>query len=143
MEKLYAEFLLSYHEFTAAEKYESLLNEYFMQNPESKILLELEECSSVPFDALNRFMRYWKYECSIDENVFGKALFGALGTIYRSDETDFHRFADKCCSLWYDMLSELREKEPFLALCEAGDLAALEYDDLARKSFENALGFYG
>ena len=143
MEKLYAEFLLSYHEFTAAEKYETLLNEYFMQNPESRILLELEECSAVPFDTFNRFMRYWKYECSIDTDVFGKALFGSLGAIYYSDDPDIQRFAGKYYSLWYNMPSDLQEKEPFESLLVIDDYIDLEYDDLARKSFEKALGFYG
>lgn len=142
MEKLYAEFILSYCGFIAAEKYEVLLNEYFIQNPESKILLELEECSAVPFDTFNRLERYWKYESSMDTDVFGKALFGILETIYNSDGTDFYKFADRCYLLWQNLPSELWYKEPFNALGETDDLVALEYDDLARKIIEKALGFY-
>ena len=143
MEELYAECLLWFHGFNTNEAYQSLLNEYFLNNEQSSILLELEECSSNLLNTRGRFMRYWNYECSdFNPDAFGKRLFKSLEKVYKSNKFKIDEFAKKCNKLWFDFPSNLSQVEPFWTLIYADECLTWDDEAQTRELYERAFAFY-
>lgn len=144
MEKLYAEFLLWFHGFNAGEKYEALLNGYFLNDPNNDILLELEECSSNMLDTHGRFARYWTYECpSLSPSIFGKQLFSGLKSVYDANSFCIEEFSRRCYLLWESIPPEIDKMEPFWTLNYAGDCLSWGDEAQTRMLYEKWFAFYG
>ena len=143
MEKLYAEFLLWFHGFDSSERYETLLNEDFLNNPNKDILLELEECSSNMVDARECFVHYWSYECPfLNPDIFGKALFEGLQSVYQKNSFRIEEFGRRCYRLWQDIPFVLGQTEPFWTLSYADDCLSWGDEGQTRMLYERAFAFY-
>ena len=129
MEELYAEFLLGLHGFNSEERYEALLNETFLNDPNNSFLLELEACSHDFRSTKGCFMRYWGDSCAginaDNANAFSIADFGK-----------------HCTLLWQDIPSELAQTEPFWTLCYADDALSWGDEVQTRTLYEKAFSFY-
>ena len=144
MELLYAEFLLWFHGFNSGERYEALLNDQFINNPNNGLLLELEELSANILDTHGRFMRYWTYEQpSLKANVFGKQLFLGLKSIYDANSFSIEDFSKRCFLLWQSLPCRIAQAEPFWTLDYAGDCLSWGDEVQTRSLFHKAFSFYG
>lgn len=143
MERLYAEFLLWKHNLESSNRYEELLNKYFLLNPENEFLLELEECSNDISKTNECFLQYWTYKHPvINSSDFGKSLFYSLRHIYESNELTIEDFGKHCYLLWQDLPPLIHRTEAFCTLSYADD--PLSWDDEAqtRQLYEKAFSFY-
>ena len=143
MEALYAEFLLWFHGFNPGDKYEALLNECFLNNPNNSILLELEERSNSMLDTHGRFTRYWTYEQpTLNPEILGKRLFSGLKCVYDSNTFSIEEFSRRCFLLWDNLPSAIDQTEPFWTLDYAGDCLSWGDETQTRNLFEKAFSFY-
>ena len=141
MEKLYAELLLWYVGFHSSEQYNDLLNEYFLQDRENEVLLELEWCSSDLLDSLGRFTRYWEHEClTFDCDSFGVQLFGGLKAAY--EKTELTEFARLGFALYRALPEEIAQTEPFYTLCYADEPLCWGDVEQTRMLYETAFAVY-
>ena len=143
MEKLYAEFLLWLNELNTNEKYESLLHEYFLNAPNDKVLLELEECSS-DIRRINAILEnYWdSVHRILDVDIFGEHLFSELESIYKFNKFGIEEFSKRCYSLWSSLPSHIHQKEPFWTLSYADDCLSWNDEAQTRKLYEETFSFY-
>lgn len=143
MEELYAEILLWFIGFHSGERYQSLLDEKFINESENDLYLELEECSSNLLDTMGRFKRYWDYECSeLDRDLFGKQLFSGLKAIYDANVFEIAVFGNRCCQLWHMLPSAIIQVEPFHTLSYGDDPLSWEDEKQTRMLYEKAFSFY-
>ena len=144
MEELYAELLLWYAGFHSSERYDALLDEKFLNNPENKLYLELEECSSNLLDSIGRFSRYWDDAHSeFDKDTFGKRLFSGLKATYNANNFEILKFGNRCYKLWQMLPDNFYQTEPFHTLSYADD-PLLSWGDEAqtRELYERAFSYY-
>ncbi len=143
MEDLYAEFLLGLHGFNSEERYEALLNETFLNDPNNGFLLEPEACSHDFRSTKGCFMRYWGDSCAgINADTFGKRLFAGLESVYNANAFSIADFGKHCTLLWQDIPSELAQTEPFWTLCYADDALSWGDEVQTRTLYEKAFSFY-
>ena len=143
MEELYAELLLWFEGFFSGERYHSLLDEKFLEEPENDLYLELEECSTKLLDTLGRFKRYWDYEYSdFDRELFGRKLFSGLQHAYDTDIFEIADFGNRCCQLWHQLPSGIDDLEPFHTLIYGDDPLSWGDEEQTRMLYEKAFAFY-
>lgn len=131
MERLYAEALLLKHGFTPPERYETQLNDRFLQTPDVGFLLELEELSGSAEDTCARFARYWTWERDdFDAVSFGKQLFYGLACAYHTERLSLEEFTRHCYALWRELPEQISKCVPFHVLSYADE--PLAYGDEAQ-----------
>lgn len=143
MEELYAEMLLWFIGFHSADRYNSLLDEKFLSEPENALYFELEACSSNLSDTMGRFKRYLDYECpELDWDLFGKNLFSGLKVTYDANIFGIEEFGNRCCRLWHMLPNCIDGAEPFHTLIYADDPMSWGDEGQARDLYERAFAFY-
>lgn len=141
MESLFAKSYLHFLKFRGFEEYNNILEEFFKDNPQNEIYLELKNISDNDIETFKYFENYFKNsEVSFDEEKFKAFLMSGIKKEY--DETDdIAKFASKCYNLCGKLPERLSYKEPFLALkyfegyLEVGEAKA-------RKNIEQLLSDY-
>ena len=126
------------------EEYNKILDEKFLENPNSDIFLELEWCSSdcgKTFSVINNLLNY-EYFKSFNVDVFGERLFRGLKSVYMSNAISFDEFGKRCYQLWNCLPAEINQIEPFWTLGYADDCISYGDDAQARKLYEKAFSFY-
>lgn len=143
MEELYAELLLWHIGFHSSKRYSTLLDEKFLRDPENKLYLELEECSSDIRDSMGRVKRYWDHESSgFDRDQFGKQLFEGLKSAYDANRFEVSDFGARCCKLWHMLPSSILQIEPFHTLSYADEPLSWGDEAQTRKLYESAFAHY-
>ena len=145
MNELYAEFLLSVYGFSSKEQYEALLHERFLNEPDSDILLDLEECSWSQLNTNGRFMRYWTYEGgALNPEVFGRKLLAGVKEVYDSNALPIEEFGRRCDALWDSLPEPIAFDMPFymFRLRHADDWFSWG-EAQVRELYEEAFAFYG
>lgn len=143
MERLICKSLLWEVGFTNGDDYNKTLDEMFLENSDSDMLLELESCSSDCDTTFDVLQRYWKYECKeFSVEIFGRCLTGDLKTIYESNVFSIKDFGEKCYSLYQQLPDELDTIEPFHTLSYADDPLSWGDEEQTRKIYEDFFNFY-
>ena len=144
MESLIAAAYLWENGLGTYEEYNRLLDEKFLENSDSDILLELEWCSSDCDRTFEVLSHFWHYEYShfFRADIFGEKLFCGLKSVYMSNSISIAEFGRRCYRLWTNLPYDICEMEPFFTLSYADD--CLSYGDEAqtRKLYEKAFSFY-
>ena len=123
MEELLAYALLSCSGFDGGEaRFWTRLNQLFLANPDSRLLLELETEG-------------------LDRARFGRELMRLLRTHYAVC-TDLPEFGRRAHSLWNGLPGSLQRTDPFEALLWACDLLSLEGEAQCRDFCERMFRFY-
>lgn len=143
MEKLICKSLLWKIGLTTGEDYNIALDEMFIKNSDSDLLLKLEYCSSNSDITADILKKYWIYEYkNFTVDAFGKCLLQDLKAIYLSNVFTIQDYAKKCCSLWQELPSEINTAEPFHVLSYADDPLSWNDETQTRKIYEELFNFY-
>lgn len=143
MESLIASAFLWENGLGTYEEYNKILDEKFLENPNSDIFLELEWCSSdrdKTFSVINNFWNY-EYFQSFNVDIFGERLFHGLESVYMSNSISLNEFDKRCYQLWNCLPAEINQIEPFWTLNYAGDYLSYGDDAQARELYEKAFLF--
>ena len=142
MEQLIASALLWINGLVTYEEYNNLLDEKFLENPDSNILLELEWCSSDCKSTFSVLYNFWIYEYFevINAELFGQNLLRGLESVYNS--IPIAEFGRRCNQMTDCLPQELIHVEPYVTLICAVDYTAIGYEEAARKLYEKAFSFY-
>lgn len=142
MEQLIASALLWINGLGAYEEYNNLLDEKFLENPDSNILLELEWCSSDCKSTFRVLYNFWIYEYFevFNAELFGQDLLHGLESVYNS--IPIAEFTRRCNQLTDCLPQELIHVEPYVTLICAVDYTSIGYEEAARKLYEKAFSFY-
>lgn len=141
MESLYAKSYLHFLKFSGFENYDNILEDFFKDNLQNEIYLELKNISDNSMETFKYFENYFKNnEMSFDEEKFETALMLGIKKEY-AETDDITGFGSKCHDLWEELPEILSNKEPFLTLRYFdGYLDANEAK--ARKIMEKTLSDY-
>lgn len=140
MEELLAYALLSCSGFDGGEaRFWTRLNQLFLANPDSRLLLELE-CETNLYRALAVLRTHMETE-GLDRARFGRELMRLLRTHYTVC-TDLPEFGRRAHSLWNGLPGSLQCTDPFEALLWACDLLSLEGEAQCRDFCERMFRFY-
>jgi len=143
VEDLYAEALLWTCGFHSGERYNNLLNQYFLSEPDNPLYLELEELSWDVRDTTGRIDRCLKYEQqNLDCAAFGRQLFSGLKDAYLSNTFSIEEFGRLGCKLWNLLPEHLIQTEPFWTLEYADDCLSWGDEAQTRALYEKAFAFY-
>ena len=143
MERLICKSLLWKIGFTNGDDYNKTLDEMFIANSDSDMLLELESCSSDCDTTFDVLQRYWKYGCNnFSNDVFGKCILQDLKEIYFANIFTIELYAKMCYSLWKHLPSEINAIEPFHTLSYAVDPLSWNDEKQTRKLYEELFDFY-
>ena len=143
MEELYAELLLWYVGFHDENRYNNLLDEKFLNNPDNDLYLDLESYSFDLEKNMERFKLYWNYECGhLDPDLFGARLFAGLKVIYDANSFEISTFGNLCCRLWHLLPNYLIEVQPFHLLIYADEPLSWGDEKQTREIFENGFSHY-
>jgi len=143
MEELYAAFLLWYCGLCPKEQYEALLHRLFLAEPDSDLLLDLEEATANMLNSRSCFLRYWAgARCPLDDEPFGRSLFRALEQTYREGSLDLATFGQRCYALWQELPGPLQQLQPFWTLSYADDCLSWGDEAQTRQLYEAAFAFY-
>ena len=116
MESLYAKSYLHFLKFSGFENYDNILEDFFKDNLQNEIYLELKNISDNSMETFKYFENYFKNnEMSFDEEKFEVFLMSGIKKEY-SETNNIAEFGSKCYDLWEKLPEGLSEKEPFLAL---------------------------
>ena len=142
MEQLIAAALLWINGLGTYEEYNSLLDEKFLENPDSNILLELEWCSSDCRSTFRVLYNFWTYEYFevFKEELFGQNLLRGLESVYNS--IPIAEFGRRCNQLSDCLPQELIHVEPYVTLICAVDYTSIGYEEAARELYKKAFAFY-
>ena len=110
MESLYAEFLLWSYRIYSKERYQALLDSFYLRNENSGgILFELEECSSDMQKTAARFRHYWSLN-KFNIDAFGEKGVVDWGAVLGDENFDVFAFAAQ--------LAQALNNPPFAAFPE-------------------------
>ena len=142
IEKLFAEFLVWYCGLASGERYEALLNKYFLMSRNSDILMELEESSHSSDDTREVLSRFLNYDYQDFDNAeFGKTLMKRLKNIYDTSGANIDAFDECCFRLWRELPEDLLYTEPFITLSYAGDFLSWD-EQRTRRLYKEAFEYY-
>lgn len=125
--------------FITQEEYGSFLDEAFIADPDSSLLLLLEERSTdsdKTYEIIDNLLHdnaFWP-----DLDKVGDKIRGYIGGIYKSDSLTVEEFGHRCYELWNALPDELRQKEPFFILQYADDYISFGEYETARQRYANA-----
>lgn len=148
MEQLIAAALLWINGLGTYEEYNCLLDEKFLENPDSDILLELEWCSSDCKSTFRVLYNFWTYEYFetffevFKAEEFGKTLLYGLESVYNLNSFSLAEFGRRCNQLSDCLPQELIHVEPYVTLICAVDYTSIGYEEAARELYEKAFSFY-
>ena len=144
MESLIASALLWKNGLGTYDEYNKILDEKFLKNPDSAILLELEWCSSdceKTFSIINNFWHY-DYFQSFNADRFGEKLFSGLESVYMAHSVAINEFGSRCYQLWNCLPAEINQIEPFWTLGYADDCLSYGDESQCRELYEKAFLHY-
>ncbi|MGN1478648.1 MAG: hypothetical protein ACI4XH_02685 [Acutalibacteraceae bacterium] len=143
MEELICEELLWKTGLITSKNYNTVLDEKFLKNPDSDLLLKLENCCSDCESTFDILYNYWKYQCkSFSIDIFGKYLLSELERVYNSQTYLIDVFAIKTYKLWEYLPAEISKKQPFLTLCYADDGLSYGDENHTREIYQELFNFY-
>lgn len=143
MEELICEAILWKTGLTTSENYNTVLDKKFLKNPDSDLLLKLENCCSDCEATFDILYNYWQYECkSFFVDIFGKYLLSELERVYNSQNFLIDVFANKTYKLWKYLPAEISKKQPFLILCYADDGLSYGDENQTRNMYQELFDFY-
>ena len=144
MESLMASAFLWKNGLGTYEDYNKLLDEKFLENPDSDILLKLEWCSSDCDKSFELLFYFWRYEYFqfFHTDIFGENLFQGLEAVYKSNSIPLAEFGRRCCQLWKNLPDDICNKEPFFTLIYADEGLAHGDEAQTRELYECAFSFY-
>lgn len=139
MESIFAYALLWKCSFIMQEVYSSILDKAFIADPDSSLLLTLEERSTdsgktyeIIFNLLHNNIS-WP-----DIDKVGNEIRSYIGKIYRSNMLPIEVFGQRCYELWNILPEALRPKEPFCVLYYADDYISFENAKRAKQIYDKA-----
>jgi len=144
IERIYAYLCLLCAGMIGESAYHEALDELFLQNPESELLMELEFLSG---DAEKSWTFFHQYcvgdnQISYDYLLFGKILFSYLETIYRSNRMGLKEFGKKAYEIWGLLPIHIYESDMFWVLDHADDDLSSGDEQSARELYERAFAYY-
>ncbi|WP_291581309.1 hypothetical protein [Clostridium sp. UBA6640] len=129
--------------FIEYEIYSKEIDNLFLKEENSDLLLELEYCfndSQKSISALNKYMHAGDiiYDCK----KFGVVFFELLENIYESENMDINEFAKKAYKVWNLLPSDIAGEEPFRTLSYADDCLSYGDEMQTREFYKKSFKFY-
>lgn len=137
MEELFVHALLYSEDLEDWTAYEHTLDKLFMENPENREYLFLEEMT--PKEAVLHTIAVMN-RGAFDVELFGKRLMEALRPVYQSSRLDV--FAKKMYFLWNKLPPHIDQEEPFFDLSYADDYLSYGDEYTCRQIYEKVLHYY-
>ncbi len=137
MEELFVYALLCSEGIDMWAMYSQKLDKLFIENPENKDYLFLEEMT--PKEAVLHSIAIM-YRTEFNSEYFGKILMKSLQQVYK--DTALEIFAKKMYSLWEKLPEVIKEREPFFTLSYADDCLSYGDEDQCRQLYEEAMHYY-
>ena len=137
MEELFVYSLLYDVGYEKVNEYEETLNRLFLNNPEDRNLLDLEEMA---FKDAMFHLRYLINVLSFDTMEFGKQLMSKIKPLYDGNNTA--DFGKAMYRLWTLLPGKIQLEEPFYILSYADDCLSYGDEKHCRELYENALNYY-
>ncbi|MFW7359605.1 hypothetical protein [Vagococcus fluvialis] len=118
------------------------LNNFFLNEPENKILLELEFLYKDINEAIY-ILQNLSITNQIDYHSFGKILFKEIEKVYLSNSFTINDFGQKIHLIWNLYIpNSLYEQEPFWTLSYADDCLSYGDEKQTRELYEEAFQYY-
>ncbi len=137
MEELFVYSLLYDVGYEKVNEYEETLNRLFLNNPEDRNLLDLEEMT---FKDAMFHLRHLINVLSFDTMEFGKQLMSKIKPLY--DGNNIADFGKAMYRLWTLLPEKIKLEEPFYILSYADDCLGYGNEKQCQELYENALNYY-
>lgn len=137
MEELLVYSLLYDVGYEKVNEYEETLNRLFLNNPEDRNLLDLEEMA---FKDAMFHLRHLINALSFDTMEFGKQLMSKIKPLY--DGNNIADFGQAMYRLFTLLPEKIKLEEPFYILSYADDCLGYGDEKHCRELYENALNYY-
>lgn len=137
MEELFVYSLLYDVGYEKVNEYEETLNRLFLNNPEDRNLLDLEEMA---FKDAMFHLRHLINVLSFDTMEFGEQLMSKIKPLY--DGNNIADFGKAMYRLWTLLPEKIKLEEPFYILSYADDCLSYCNEKQCQELYENALNYY-
>ena len=139
MEELLVYVLLLAEEIVTDISYKNRLDELFLENPESEILLHLEWESDLK-KAIVYIRTHINYSI-FNYELFGKILMDKLSDYYYNC-SDINKFGNEMYLLWTSLPTHIQGEQPFHILSYADDPLGYGDENQTRKLYEDMFAYY-
>lgn len=139
MEELLVYAILLNEDLATESEYGKRLDELFLTDPENDDLLYLEWETDIK-KAIIYVRTHMDYN-NLDPDRFGRILMGKLKAVYVNCP-DIKCFADRMYRLWKILPGNIRNIEPFWALCYADDPLSWGDEEQTRSIYEGVWDYY-
>lgn len=137
MEELFVYSLLYDVGYEKVNEYEETLNRLFLNNPEDRNLLDLEEMA---FKDAMFHLRHLINVLSFDTMEFGEQLMSKIKPLY--DGNNIADFGKAMYRLWTLLPEKIKLEEPFYILSYADVCLSYGNEKQCQELYENALNYY-
>ena len=137
MEELFVYSLLYDVGYEKVNEYEETLNRLFLNNPEDRNLLDLED---MDFKDDMLHLSHLINVLSFDTMEFGKQLMSKIKPLY--DGNNIADFGKAMYRLWTLLPEKIKLEEPFYILSYADDCLSYGNEKQCQELYENALNYY-
>ncbi len=144
VEKIYAYLCLVRAGFIDDASYNEVLDEFFMQDPDNELLLELEFLSNDIAKSWTFFHQYCVGEqhISYDFLKVGKVVFSHLEIILKSNKMEKSEFIKRGYKLWTFLPTHMYETDMFWILNVADDCLSIGDEEGAIDFYKKAFAYY-
>ncbi len=129
--------------FIEYEIYSKEIDNLFLKEENSDLLLELECCFNDPQKSINALNEYiCARDIIYDYKKFGVVFFELLENIYESENMDINEFAKKSYKAWKLLPSDIAGEESFWTLSYADDCLSYGDEIQTRELYKKSFKFY-